>query len=185
VTYSFCSFLAWLVVAATASFLGWWGASAIGLRRGLWPVVGVLSCSAACAGLILFSVSWRPAVAVVKITDPPAFSMTGGYRLRVKGTVSPSAARVTLVVRSEKAIDWWVQQTASVDSNEARGTWTIDAFLGTPSQGSFQSFQVIALASPNPWLLDLLSGRCLMAGQRSKKVPDWSQSDPIVVRRNQ
>jgi len=183
--YSFSCILAWFIVDIVASLLGWWVARAMGLRRRLLPIVGLLSCVTACAGLIYFSSSWQPAVAIVKITDPAASSASNGYRLRVKGTVSPTTARVALVVRSEKAIEWWVQQPVSVNGHEPPGAWTIDAFLGSPFQGSSENFQVIALASPNPWLLDLLSGRSLMAGQRTKKVPNWSQSDPIVVWRKE
>jgi hypothetical protein len=149
------------------------------------PLFAALFCLGTAAGLVLFSLLWQPAATTVVITHPPAFSVAHSHYLQMKGTIASKKARVTLIVRAETDTQWWVQEIIYVNDRASLSAWTVDALLGTPSQGVGENFHIIALASPNPRLLDLLGGRDLVKGQRLKKVPDWSQSEPIIVWRNQ
>ena len=100
----------------------------------------------------------------------------------IEGRVSPPDARVTVVVRSETDIRWWVQPVVTAERTDAlTGHWSVRAHIGTPTEGRRQSFELVALASADSRLFDALTGRAFMSGTPQDNIPLWTQSEPVVI----
>lgn len=171
--------MVWFALALAAGGLTFALARRLGLRR--WPgaALALLGAGAGFASLYLFSTEAQPRKAVVTIRQPPNGTRVAGYRLRVEGVARPADSLVTLVVRSETDEHWWVQDVVRPDPQS--GLWSIDAYLGTPTQGVRQSFTILALASADGTLFNLLTGRRLSRGMTWWTVPLWNRSPPQVV----
>lgn len=135
-------------------------------------------------GLYIYQKSLRPYNITLKITAPNSLDIIKGDRVSITGTVSPSEALVTVVIRSEKAIGWWVQSIVHPKNDKGLiGHWSIKGYLGTKHEGINQNFYIIAIASADSLLFNLLTGRFVVANKFVKNIPPWTQSDPVLVRR--
>jgi hypothetical protein len=176
------SALAWLVLCVTA------GSACFAVRKLLnlprrTAAVGAVGAGAAMLGLlVLLRLSTEPGSAVVSITSPRPSTHVEGYQLQVSGTVRPAHARVTLLVRSERDPRWWVQTVVHPRTIEGTtGLWSIDARVGTATEGIQETFYIVALASSSTYWHDIVSGHDLTTGRRLLAVPAWSQSEPLTV----
>lgn len=127
----------------------------------------------------------KPTPVNVVITSPSTGARLEGYRVQVTGTVFPPDALVTVVIRSETDLKWWVQTIVKpepIDDNKI-GKWTINGYIGTDKAGINKNFYIIALASADNVLFNLLTGRTIAARTSLKNIPLWSQSEPVVIRR--
>lgn len=178
------TWITWGMMALIAAGIGMTWSLRIRLRWLPSLLVTAVSAAGTLAGLYLFCLSARPVPANVTITSPSSGSHVIGNRLQVSGTVSLPNSRVTLVVRSEKDLRWWVQSVVKAEEETVGiNKWSINAYVGSPTAGSGESFQIIALASGDGYLFRLITGRLLDEGASLKNVPLWEQSEPIVVRR--
>jgi hypothetical protein len=150
----------------------------LGMRR--WGLVlALLGAGASLALLSLFSTEAHARIATVSIQQPPNGARIDSFHLRVEGIVAPASSVVTLLVRSESDDRWWVQDVVRADPKS--GKWLIDAYVGTPTEGVHQSFTLIALASDDDVLFNLLAGRHLRRGMVLGTVPPWNRSALRVV----
>lgn len=147
-------------------------------------LVAMLAAGATLALLYLFSSTARPTPVAVTIISPASGSVVTENRVRVTGKVSRPEARVTLVVRSETALKWWAQAVVTPERDEdGLWKWSINAHLGTREAGVDENFQIIALASADSWLFNLITGRAISENSTFTTIPLWEQSEPVVVRR--
>jgi hypothetical protein len=149
-----------------------------GIRRSM--AASLAAAPAACAiGLLL----WNPPVAEVRIDAPADTAVVNGRLLLVEGTVSPPDAMVQILVHPSSEYDdpWWVQP-APVQED---GAWDATIRLGKRKEGGGQYFQIVAVASPRPRLLDLLHYQRLEQGQRLDELPALPRSDIVTVWREQ
>lgn len=178
------TWIIWLLVALAIGALA--AAAARGIRLRWVPslLVAAVAAGGALAGLYLWASAAKPTPVVVAIVEPKSMEQVEGARLRVSGTVSPSRARVTLLVRSERDLRWWAQSVVtSADAGGGVGSWSIDAHLGTREAGARENFQIVALASADGSLFNLLTGRAVSGNTTLTSVPLWEKSAPVVVRR--
>jgi hypothetical protein len=76
---------------------------------------------------------------------------------------------------------WWVQGQVRRGSF---GAWEADINLGTKDKGAHEHFQVIAVASTNPWFIDVLKGYWLWPGATVARPPALPHSDVVSIWRN-
>jgi hypothetical protein len=173
------TWIAWLVLALAAGALTFALARRLGLGPRLGLALALLGASAGFAALYLYSTEAQPRKVDLAIRQPKNGARVEGNRLRVEGVARPASSLVTLVVRSESDERWWVQDVVRPDPQS--GLWLIDAYLGTPTEGVRQSFTIVALASDDGVLLNVLAGRRLSRGMTLATVPLWNRSSPCVV----
>ena len=128
-------------------------------------------------GRIIFSRSrWSDGLVFVFLPE--------GHHVQITGTVSPADARVTVAIRSEKDPMWWIHSIVRAKSpGSDTGKWSVTGYLGTPESGINENFHIIAIASADNWLLEILTGRSLKANRPTIHLPSWTPSIPVVVRR--
>ena len=120
----------------------------------------------------------------VAISYPKTGDTTSNFEYTISGIVKPKTARVTVVVRSERDTRWWVQEIVSaIAENDSVGKWSLKIFLGSKEVGTEQNYEIIALATNNSFLFNLMTGRFLYDGYTSAVVPLWNQSDLVIIRR--
>lgn len=173
------TWIAWFALALAAGALTFALARHLGLGRWLALALALLGASAGFASLYLFSTEAQPQKVDLTIQRPRNGARVEGYRLRVEGVARPASSLVTLLVRSESDERWWVQDVVRPDPQS--GLWQIDAYLGTPKEGVRQSFTILALASNDGVLFNVLAGRRLLRGMTLETVPLWNRSPPCVV----
>lgn len=169
----------WLLTALVAGGLVFAVARRFTLRpwrRFVWSFLGA---SVAFAVVSLVSMEARPSEVTVTILQPPNGARVEGSRLRVSGVVQPPGALVTLVVRSETDDRWWVQDVVRADARS--GEWSIEAFVGTPTEGRGKRFTILALASADSALFHVFTGRLMARGMSPHSVPLWNRSPLHVV----
>jgi len=175
--------LSWFAIALVVGYLVSGLGMAIRLKK--WPafVLGLLGIGTAFTALAAFRASAHPATASVSITSPSSGTAINGYHLTVVGTANPPDCRITLVIRSETDFRWWVQSVIRPQHVQGQlGVWSISALIGTPNEGQFRNFHIIALASADSFWFNLLTGgRYLTPGQAPPSVPLWNQSSPVVI----
>ncbi len=122
---------------------------------------------------------------LAKITSPPNNSVVTGFLSSLRGTIAPLFVQITAIVRSESDNQWWVQEITSPTSasGKRRGDWTVRAYFGDEENGKGNQFEVIALASNKPVLERLLLGIYLTQGMTIDTVPQWCQSEVLLLRR--
>lgn len=81
----------------------------------------------------------------VRIDSPPGNSVVD-QRQEISGTVSPSTAKVWLVIRPMETSDFWVQPPVTVDTD---GKWAVVVYFGDPGAAhSGKRYEVRAFADP-------------------------------------
>jgi hypothetical protein len=175
--------LGWAIAIIIAAFTG--NAAARAVTRTKWQRrVLALWVAAGICSLLLWVVltpgRWR---AAVRLATPIPGASVDGPRVTVTGTVDPPDARVGVIVNPETAVDsWWVQDKIKVDVQSGR--WSGIARLGNDMAGSEVTFSVMAFASSEPWILQVLGHRSFHAGQILKAPPPAAQSDVVLVYRS-
>lgn len=143
----------------------WWS--------GISGLVALLGCYFAC-------VYWFGSpVANVTMELPAAVR---GSWITVEGTVFPQDAKVYVLVHPAKADGWWVQPEAI---KGVAGAWKADVNLGTPQNGKDTYFQVVAVATTNPAVFDLLCNFELHNGHPVPRPPALPGTKILTVWREQ
>jgi hypothetical protein len=151
------------------------------LRIGLVWITSIGASLLTLSALWLFSITSTPRPCQVTITSPPNGMEVHGPEITVTGTIAPTTARVTVVVRSETDVRWWVQEI--LDKRHHSGDWSLTARIGTQQAGLGETYEIVALASDDSYLFNLFTGRFLYHGLRNSAMPLWNQSQLIVLRR--
>lgn len=133
------------------------------------------------AFLWLFAVISQPQLCKVSVTSPSNGLEIQGYEIDVVGKVTPPSAQVTVIVRSETDIRWWVQEV--IKPPELSGVWTLTANIGKPNEGKGETYEIVALASNDTTLFNLFTWRFLFKGLTLHQTPRWNQSELVVIRR--
>jgi len=168
-----------LIVAVTLLI-----AQVYSLPRGSKVMLSIAVTALTVMALRLIPLVLHPEPCTVSISSPQTGHMVDGYQVTVSGNVAPKTARVTVVVRSESDLRWWVQEIVHTENiDNSLGEWSLTAFLGTLDEGLNKNFELIALASNDSVIFNLATGRFLRQGLTLPVVPLWSQSDLVIVRR--
>ena len=79
---------------------------------------------------------------------------------------------------------WWIHSIVRAKSTENdTGKWSVIGHFGTLESGINENFHIIAIASSDNWLLEILTGRSLKANRPTIHLPPWTPSIPVVVRK--
>jgi hypothetical protein len=165
------------------------------LRRVPTLLLALLVAAASAASLVILKITYRGTPVSVTIDAPGANSHIDGCRVKLRGRVSPGDTRLALAVRSERDDGWWIQPYVVADS----GNWMVEALLGTDTEGIDQNFIIVALASADPLIIDVLTGRHVWPrrdasnaqvlgcppnyGSKVSALPPVAKSRPTAVRR--
>lgn len=115
----------------------------------------------------------------VNITDPQdGMSVTSPRPYVAKGTVSDPNARVYVIVRTLPVSEMWVQQPAIVDGG---GNWQASVFFGNDKISTEESYQVIALATNDNFLVTWATGNSLRKGQKLESLPRISNKSSLIT----
>lgn len=176
--------------------LGWCGATllafvvftAIGrlsmLRKSVRAMVTTIASILTLVSLISYSKLAHPQPCTVVMQSPKPYDFIADSQLTITGTVRPSTARVTAVIRSERDTRWWVQElSSSTGCGDSVGEWSLRACLGTGQEGINEEYEIIALALNDGILFEVLTGRWLHVGLTSPTIPLWNQSQTLLVHR--
>jgi len=178
------SWITWITLALVSSLTWLVGSRVIRIRWIPALFLAILVMTSIFCGLYLFCTYAKPTPVKVIIALPKSGDQVTEPYVVISGTVIPNNARVTLVVRSEKAIKWWIQNMAEVKTVEGvAGQWQTKVSLGTQEEGIGENFQIIAIASADNVLFNILTGRHFTVRQPCDNIPKWEQSEPIVLRR--
>lgn len=176
--------IAWLVVVLVVVGVAAISGRALRLRWTPVLIVAVLAATATVAILLVARLYKAPRPVQVIIVSPRGGADVSGTRIRVAGTVAPEGATVMLLVRSERDLHWWPQDRVTKGRGPGNiGTWSVDAHLGTERQGPGESFIVLAVASNDPWIFNLLTDRWINLRSVQRTVPRWGRSEPAVIYR--
>lgn len=174
-----------LVVWVLVGTVGLAVASRISMKKWVVAVSGLTSI--ACAYLVI---AWwgtvPPSYVLVNITSPKPAAEVDGLKITVQGDVEPQWARVYVLVHPSSTDQWWVQdllQFRRIESDDKSAVWSTTAYLGTEELGTTDSFDIIALASADLLVRDILTGRYLQPGETLKVLPLLNQSNLVTVRR--
>jgi hypothetical protein len=176
----------WIVAASIVAALAWVLARTVRLRVVPTSALMALAAAACFAGLYMYS-TYMPSKEVILVVESPTIgAQVASDVVRISGSVDPPGAAVTVMVRSETDERWWIQDPAT-RAEDGTGRWTIEAHLGTKTEGlgrdgRGETFNVIAIGSADSSLFNLLTGRTLTAGPY-ETTPRWAQSSPLIVRR--
>ena len=94
------------------------------------------------------------------------------------GTVSSSTATVYVLVHPLSTNGYWVQNIPTVSAN---GEWRTQIRLGTRSEGAGQSYEILALATNENWLMRLLRQGNLSPLQELDAVPRYLSKPGLVT----
>jgi hypothetical protein len=181
------TFLARLIVVLLAGTIAAAAAWGLNLKRSRWLLGGGFV-----LGLLLASlaIAWRatlsPSPVSVEITAPEPQTEFSNFEITVEGNVSPPWARVYALVHPHTTDQWWVQNLPPfrhADLGGKSATWETTAYIGTETLGVDDSYDIIALASNEPLLLDILIGRYLQPAETRNELPFLNQSNVVTVRR--
>jgi hypothetical protein len=112
--------------------------------------------------------------------DTPLQATVQGTQAQIQGTVSPKNSRIYVLVHPIHTNKWWVQAVPSIsDDATESATWTSIIYLGAENAGQGEYFEVIALASADSLIADILSGRFLSIGEVVETFPMLSRSNTI------
>ena len=128
---------------------------------------------------------WSTPVAEVYVREPRETLTGESPWFSIEGTVSPPDATVRLLVQPSAADpdmmpSWWVQPPPRI----VGGAWKAEICLGTAQRGADEYFQIVAVASPRPRLIDLLHHQRLDEGQRLNHIPALPRSEIVTIWRS-
>jgi|GEM_PF-2087366 len=178
------SWITWIGFTLLTGSLWLIGSRLLRIKRTQVRLIAVLVIAGTWVGLNIFRETARTSTVTTIINSPRSGEQVEGYRIQVRGTVTPSSARVILIVRSEKDTRWWMQKSAETTAvNGDIGQWQTDVWLGTPTEGASLNYQIIAVSSADSPVFNLFTGRLIVEEKPYNHIPDWQQSKPKVVRR--
>lgn len=178
------SWIVWIIIALIASFAWFMGSRALRMAWVPSAMLALLVIAGVLGALYLFRSHAKPSHVQISITSPQSGKSVTKKSVQISGIVMPNNASVTVVVRSEKDMKWWIQDMAKVKiRNDVIGQWQTTVLLGTQSEGINENFQIIALASSDNMLFNILTGRYITVGQPCDKIPRWENSAPVILRR--
>jgi hypothetical protein len=96
----------------------------------------------------------------------------------IRGSMTPPNAKIIVLVREGRNPRWRVQAPIETIND---GRWSLRIHLGDSSGGIGEHFEVVAVASTNPWFIDLLRGRMLWIGETLACPPALSVSNIVTV----
>jgi hypothetical protein len=188
----------WVIAASSSLFVGLVVARRLRLRVVPGLVLGVLVSAAGAASLFI-ATRGRSGSVDIRIAEPLNGAQIEGCRVQVRGSVSPSNVRVGIAVRSETDDKWWIQPYVLPTEGGDTATWSVEVFLGTATEGINENFQLVALASADPVIVDALNFRHLWTrrhlddlpatgcpenfGTEVLGLPPLPKSTPTIVRR--
>ncbi len=123
-----------------------------------------------------------PAISSIQIDEKGAPQVVEGAWPTIEGSVVPPEARVILLVHWVHDNKWWIQDSVKRGS---LGAWQANINLGTRQKGAREQFQVVALASTNPWIIDVLRGYWLWDGMTVARPPSLPRSEVLTMWRSQ
>lgn len=106
--------------------------------------------------------------------------------LEITVTSSPADARVWILVHPRNSDRWWVQEQPrkfEVDTTLDGAVWRGEIILGTATRGIGESYEVIAVASRDPYVFDYLANRVIQPETELFRLPVLSRSDTLLIRR--
>jgi hypothetical protein len=139
---------------------------------------------ASAAVLALAIVTWLanwPAPAIETVINEPKDGAEVGQRTVVSGKTAPTPEIVYVLVHPRSTSTWWVQELPLVQRD---GKWSVDVYIGTASAGIGESFDIIAVATNDGWLMRILRDADLAtAEQLSTMIPSLAKSNLVTVKR--
>ena len=120
--------------------------------------------------------------AQVNIIQPVDQSVVNGAWMNIEGTVSPPDARVHVLVHPDQDLYWWVQKEAI---RGIKGAWKAEVSLGSLENGKRTHFQIIAVASTIPILLESICNLALVEGEQLKRPPALPSTEIVTIWREQ
>lgn len=123
-----------------------------------------------------------PDISRVQIDEDHEPQVARGAWPTIEGSVTPPEARVILLVHWAQDNRWWVQAPARRGN---LGAWQAEINLGTKERGAGQQFQIVAIASTNPWFIDVLKGYWLWEGGTVPRPPALPRSRVVSIWRRQ
>lgn len=133
--------------------------------------------------LVLIGTIWfanRPTPSIdLKILAPSDGSECENKTI-VQGKVSPSQSVVYVLVHPLSTNIWWVQNLPLVQND---GHWQTQVYLGEENVGIKESYEIIAVATNENYLMRLIRGSYLSLGQLGAIPPYFAKSNLIVVKR--
>lgn len=181
VLVNYISLVVWAATILLAFVLSYTVGRALSIRSGAVLITSFAAAVIIGAFLWLFSVISQPQPCKVSVTSPSSGTEIQGYQIDVSGKVDPPSAQVTVIVRSEKDIRWWVQDITK--PQELSGSWSLTAHIGKANEGQDETYELVALASNDSALFNLFTGRLLYKGLTLHQTPRWSQSELVLIRR--
>jgi hypothetical protein len=169
-----------VLVGLLAAGLAWSVARWLRLRRRPAAVFAAVAASGALGALHLLLARSGGGIIGVALDTPTFGTRIAADRVLVRGTVSPTDARVMVAVRSEKDLHWWLNPLSEPGGVDATsGAWSISVPIGTKSEGMNQNFHLVALASlPGP--LANLFEEYPKAGAVDL-LPNWTRSEQTTI----
>lgn len=146
-------------------------------RWGISLVVGVCTLVAVLSMLYLWPDPENVEVTIIKPADGDGTSLW----VTVEGTVDPPDSRVWLLVHPSQDTKWWVQPPVEV---LPQGVWRREINLGNHHEGAGEYFQVLAVASDNPAIIEILRNRNLHSGARLIQPPALPNTAIVTVWRH-
>ena len=117
----------------------------------------------------------------VTIDFPPSGMVVEEPEVKVSGTVSPPDARVFVLVYPWDSNRWWVQAEPTLTESNSGSAWETTVVLGSNALGSEEGFEIVAVASRDPLLFDVLNERYYEPGQELDSLPPLSRSNSATV----
>lgn len=122
-----------------------------------------------------------PEISSVRIDEEAQPQVLSGVWQTITGSVTPPEARVVVLVHWAHDTKWWVQDTVRRGN---LGAWQAEINLGTKEKGAQQHFQIVAIASTNPWFVDVLKGYWLWDGDAVSRPPALPRSEVVSIWRS-
>jgi hypothetical protein len=135
--------------------------------------------------LALVAIIWlanRQPPAIETILSQPTDGTEVERRTTVRGKSSPLPEAVYVLVHPRATDVWWVQSLPLLQQD---GNWNVDVNLGEGSVGIGETFDIIALATNEGWVLrNLRDVNLRPAEQFSTTTPALARSNIITVKRS-
>jgi len=174
----------WLMCAAITGLLFSFLGHLLHLLRVPRILLSISAGLSAIALLFAYQANAQMTPVEIRIVSPSDNSRAESALISVSGTVRPADARVTLMVSGETDERWWIQSIIVSQSRDGNhGVWSINAHLGEPVPSKPENFQIIAMASGDSRLFNLITGRVIWANAPRTTLPQWITSQPVVIRR--
>jgi len=168
-----------LLLAAIIGAGTWWFISAKCFARFSLGWITIIFVSS--IALTVWTWSWFTHITIrpVKVTiTKPVDGEHVNMRYLVQGTVDDPHSKVHVIVHPLSVSSMWVQPPPLVNTD---GRWKTNVYFGTHNQGTDEKYEVVALATNENFLVNLLTGNSLREGQILKGLPRITNRSNIVT----